>query len=65
MMSAYIDQRRYGEAESVTLAAHNALARALGSDHRDAQEVVAHFLDLYSRRGKTDKAAEWRATLPR
>ena len=47
----------------MTLAAYNALARTLGSDHRDTQEVVAQLLDLYSKWGKTDKAAKWRAAL--
>jgi non-specific serine/threonine protein kinase/serine/threonine-protein kinase len=56
-----VDQRRFGEAEPLLLAAYPAVERELGAGDRRLDTVAERTVRLYESWGKSEKAREWRA----
>jgi serine/threonine protein kinase/tetratricopeptide (TPR) repeat protein len=65
LASFYQQQGRFVEAERLMLGACAALADRLGASHSRTQECVRSVVTLYEAWGKPEKAAEWRARLPK
>jgi hypothetical protein len=59
----YIKQRRYGEAESASLAAYDGLVKALGEDNVETQKAIAQLARLYVASGQPAKAKQWEAKM--
>jgi non-specific serine/threonine protein kinase/serine/threonine-protein kinase len=62
---ALVDQRRFAEAERLMLEAYPIVDAQFGAGHRRVTAVVERVVALYGAWGKPDKAAEWRAKLPK
>ena len=57
--------RRYEKAEVSLREAHKILVVAVGAEHGQTLKVIPNLVELYDAWGKPDKAAEWRAKMPR
>jgi len=58
-------QGRYSESEQLALTAFGPMFRSVGANHDRTVRIVKLLADLYDASGKPDKAAEWRAKLPK
>ena len=61
----YLQQRRYAESERLALAAYEPMLRSVGAEHERTVRIERLLENLYDQWGKPDKAAEWRAKLPK
>jgi len=57
--------KRYDEAEQLFRTAITGQERVLGRQHPTTQRTVAKLVAMYEAWGKSEKAAEWRAKLPK
>ena len=62
---ALVDQRRFAEAERLMLEAYPTVDAQFGARHPRVTAVVERIVALYDAWGKPEKAAEWRAKLPK
>jgi non-specific serine/threonine protein kinase/serine/threonine-protein kinase len=60
-----VPQGRFAEAERLLIAAHPSVEKQFGASDQRTTRVVEAAVSLYEAWGKPDKAAEWRAKLPR
>ena len=60
-----LKMERYAEAETEDLASYEGLAAVAGPQHAKTLEAAGRLVDLYEAWNKPDKAAEYRALLPR
>jgi len=65
LATMYRGQKRFAEAEALILTACNTIAGALGPQHRRTLDCRAGLANLYDAWSKPEKAAEWRAKLPK
>jgi len=61
----YLAQRRYAESEQLALRAYPAMLDSLGPTHQRTVRIMQVLVDLYDAWGQPQKAAEWRAKLPK
>jgi non-specific serine/threonine protein kinase/serine/threonine-protein kinase len=59
------DEGKYAAAEPLLLQSQAVIERQFGPTHDRTRVATARVVALYERWGKPDKAAEWRATLPK
>ena len=57
--------KRYGEAEDQLMEGYRVYKAALGDAHIKTRYALSQLVSLYEAWGKPDKAAEWRARLPK
>jgi non-specific serine/threonine protein kinase/serine/threonine-protein kinase len=62
---ALVDQRRFAEAERLMLEAYPIVDAHFGARHPRVTAVVERIVALYDAWGKPEKAAAWRAKLPK
>ena len=58
-----IGLKQYERAEGVLLESYDILGSKLERGHRRVQAVLSALVDFYDARGKSDRAAEYRALL--
>jgi len=61
----YVRQGRYDEAEAILLKTYESFVNGLGRQHERTKDTITSFVALYEAWKKPEKAAEWRAKLPR
>jgi non-specific serine/threonine protein kinase/serine/threonine-protein kinase len=61
----YQSQRRFAEAEPLLVAAYQGYSKTFGPDQERTRQVLQQIAALYEDWGKSAKAAEWRAKLPK
>jgi len=62
---ALMGQLRYADAEPVFLLAANGILTGSGFAEDEKRLAIGRVISLYDAWGKPDKAAEWRAKLPK
>ncbi len=55
---------RYEEGERLLLEAHGILSDGLGPAHSRTISAIEALADLYDKRGRPEKAREWRGKVP-
>ena len=65
LLSMYMKQQRYAEAESAFLAVYAGYAKSAGGENADTLRVTRSIVEMYVATGQPTKAAEWQAKLPK